>query len=65
MMMMKRMTRMRDVDSLDFGHLIEGFVEYDSLKRDLRILRVRTLRIRIDGLIRHNDEMPKLMNEEV
>jgi hypothetical protein len=47
-------------------HLIEDFAEYDSLKRNLRILRVRTLRIRIDGLIeRHNDEMLRLMNEEM
>jgi hypothetical protein len=64
-MMMKRTTRMSD--NLDFVHLIEEFVEYDSLRKDLRILRVRILRVRIDDLIeRHNvDEMPKLNNEEM
>jgi hypothetical protein len=59
------MTRLRGVDSLDFGHLIGGFAEYDSLKGGLRILRMRTLRVRTDGLIRHNGEVPKLMNEGV
>jgi hypothetical protein len=66
-MMMKRMTQVLDVDNLDFDHLIKRFVEYDSLKKDLRILRMRILIIHIDDLIkRHNvDEMSKLMNEEM
>jgi hypothetical protein len=56
LMMMKRMTRML-VD-----HLIDEFVEHDSSKDDFH---VRT-RDRVDDLIEsHNDEMSKLMNEEV
>jgi hypothetical protein len=55
-MMMRRMTQML-VD-----HLVDEFVEHDSSKNDFH---VRT-RDRVDDLIeRHNDEMSKLMNEEV
>jgi hypothetical protein len=43
-------------------HLIDEFVEHDSSKNDFH---VRT-RNRVDDLIeRHNDEMPKLMNEKM
>jgi hypothetical protein len=55
-MMMKRMTRVL------VNHLIDEFVEHDSSKNDFH---VRT-QDRVDDLIeRHNDEMSKLMNEEV
>jgi hypothetical protein len=55
-MMMRRMTRVL-VD-----HLIDEFVEHDSSRDDFH---VRT-RSRVDDLIeRYNDEMSKLMNEEV
>jgi hypothetical protein len=55
-MMMRRMTRML-VD-----HLIDEFVEHDSSRNDFHV-RIRN---RVDGLIqRHNDEMSKLMNEEM
>jgi hypothetical protein len=69
--MMRRMTRVLDVDveNLDFDHLNDEFVEFvDSSKNDfhVRTRRIRILRIRIDDLIeRHNDEMLRLMNEEM
>jgi hypothetical protein len=58
-----------DVENLDFDHLIDEFIEFvDSSKNDfhVRTRRMRTLKIRIDDLIeRHNDEMLRLMNEEM
>jgi hypothetical protein len=58
-----------DVENLDFDHLIDEFVESaDSPKNDFHVCtrRMRILRIRIDDLIeRHNDEMLRLMNEEM